>query len=145
MGTSCTVTVIGNGISSGNESDRSSSGDEDNQNKGIQIVKPTNSNRRRWRSAARSQPPDPLTSLPVQIADYYNINNCFTKPLLPPADVDEMENTNNHRRRRLRTRTKSFPISDGLIHYRKWIRQYRKFRITSFPTEPCSTTSHRHC
>ncbi|KAH3854708.1 hypothetical protein DPMN_097257 [Dreissena polymorpha] len=34
---------------------------------------------------------------------------------------------------------KVFPIRDGLIHYRKWMRQNRKFRITSFPTEPCST------
>ncbi|KAH3722046.1 hypothetical protein DPMN_064995 [Dreissena polymorpha] len=94
MGTSCTVTVIGNGISSGNESDRNSSGDEDNQKKGTLIVKPTDSNRRRWRSAARSQPPVLLTSLPVQIADDSTIDSCFTNPLLPPADLDEMENTN---------------------------------------------------
>ncbi|KAH3829133.1 hypothetical protein DPMN_131121 [Dreissena polymorpha] len=62
---SWTVKVIGNGISSVNESDRNSSYDEENQKKGTLILKPTDSNRRRWRSAARSQPPDPLTSLPV--------------------------------------------------------------------------------
>ncbi|KAH3841251.1 hypothetical protein DPMN_114710 [Dreissena polymorpha] len=109
MGTSCTVTVIGNVISSGNESDQNSSGDEDNQKKGTPIVKPTYSNRRRWRSAARSQPPDPLTSLPVEIADDSTIDSYFTKPWLSLVDVDEMENTNNRRRQRLRTRKKSFP------------------------------------
>ncbi|KAH3827500.1 hypothetical protein DPMN_129435 [Dreissena polymorpha] len=109
MGTSCTVTVIGKVVAAGNKSDRNSSGDEDNQNKGTPFVKLTDSDRRRWRSAARSQLPDLLTSLSVRIADDSTIDSCFIKPWLPPADVDEMENTHNCRRLRLRTRTMSFP------------------------------------